>query len=162
MSLVKCGPLCRRSAVSTTVICTGKQVGLRCSYKSPSEADFTLTVEDMEAASPIKLLRFAFLLVLYLLGTGGITPQKVDARDPACNGSIAECSEEAEFQMDSEINRRLLEQKKYISPGALKKDQPVCGGGGSGNAYTNSGCLPAPSNPQTRGCFKYYRCRSDS
>ncbi|XP_010023633.2 protein RALF-like 32 [Eucalyptus grandis] len=116
----------------------------------------------MEATSPIKLLSFAFLLVLCLLSTGGITPHKVDARDPACNGSIAECSEEAEFQMDSEINRRLLEQKKYISPGALKRDQPVCNGGGSGNAYTNSGCLPTPSNPHTRGCAKYYQCRSGS
>ncbi|XP_048131236.1 protein RALF-like 32 [Rhodamnia argentea] len=117
----------------------------------------------MEATSPIKLLPLAFLSVLFLLSAGDITPRKVDARAPGCNGSIAECSEEAEFQMDSEINRRLLEQKKYISPGALKRDQPVCKGGGSGDAYSKSGdCLPSPSNPETRGCAKYYRCRSDS
>ncbi|KAI3419970.1 uncharacterized protein J3R85_012907 [Psidium guajava] len=116
----------------------------------------------MEATAPIKLLPLAFLLVLFLLSAGDVTPQKVDAHAPACNGSIAECSEEAEFQMDSEINQRLLEQQKYISPGALKRDQPVCSGGGSGNAYSKSGCLPTPSNPQTRGCAKYYRCRSGS
>ncbi|KAI6694755.1 hypothetical protein NL676_022465 [Syzygium grande] len=117
----------------------------------------------MAATSPIKLLPIAFLVVLYLLSTGNIAPQKVNARATACNGSIAECSEDTEFQMDSEINRRILEQKKYISPGALKRDQPVCNGGGSGNAYSKSGdCLPPPSNPETRGCSKYYQCRSDS
>ncbi|KAF8016306.1 hypothetical protein BT93_H1727 [Corymbia citriodora subsp. variegata] len=115
----------------------------------------------MEANSPIKLLWFVSLSVLNLLHAGGITPQKVNARDPVCNGSIVECKEEAEFHMDSEINRRLLEQK-FISPGALKRDQPVCNGRGSRGVYTKSGCLAPPSNPETRGCFKNYRCRSDS
>ncbi|XP_028804797.1 protein RALF-like 32 [Neltuma alba] len=81
------------------------------------------------------------------------------------NGTIAECNEEDEvMMMESEISRRLMvEQTKYISPGALRRDKPVCHGGGSGEAYSRSGgCLPSPSNPHTRGCSKYYRCRSDS
>ncbi|KAI9081718.1 hypothetical protein K1719_036321 [Acacia pycnantha] len=81
------------------------------------------------------------------------------------NGTIAECNEEDEMtMMESEISQRLMvEQRKYISPGALRRDKPVCNGGGSGEAYSKSGgCLPPPSNPHTRGCSKYYRCRSDS
>ncbi|KAG8655010.1 protein RALF-like 32 [Manihot esculenta] len=78
-----------------------------------------------------------------------------------CNGSIAECGEDNELLMESEISRRILEQSKYISPGALKRDQPVCNGGASGQSYSSS-CLPPSSNPETRGCSKYYRCRSDS
>ncbi|KAJ9187076.1 hypothetical protein P3X46_002572 [Hevea brasiliensis] len=78
-----------------------------------------------------------------------------------CNGSIVECSEDYELLMESEISRRILEQKKYISPGALKRDEPVCNGGASGQSYSSS-CLPPSSNPETRGCSKYYRCRSDS
>ncbi|KAJ9173871.1 hypothetical protein P3X46_016964 [Hevea brasiliensis] len=78
-----------------------------------------------------------------------------------CNGSIAECSEDYELLMESEISGRILAQKKYISPGALKRDKPVCNGGGSGQSYSSS-CLPSSSNSQTRGCSKYYRCRSDS
>lgn len=67
--------------------------------------------------------------------------------------------------MESEISKRFLEERtnKYIAPGALRRDKPVCNGGGSGEAYSRSGgCIPPPSNPQTRGCSKYYRCRSDS
>ncbi|GMI88990.1 ralf-like 32 [Hibiscus trionum] len=80
-----------------------------------------------------------------------------------CNGSIGDCEEANEILMESEISRRLLEGKRYISPGALKRDQPVCRGGSGGEAYSKSGgCLPEPSNPYDRGCSKYYRCRSDS
>ncbi|KAI4338880.1 hypothetical protein MLD38_023888 [Melastoma candidum] len=85
-----------------------------------------------------------------------------------CNGSVGDCSHGGgmvEFMMDSEINTRmfLLEDRKYISLGALRKDQPVCGDGSSGDAYgRDGGCIPPPSNPYTRGCSKYYRCRSDS
>ncbi|OIW11204.1 hypothetical protein TanjilG_28295 [Lupinus angustifolius] len=66
--------------------------------------------------------------------------------------------------MESEISKRfMMEEKRYISNGALKRDKPVCNGGGSGEAYSKTGgCLPPPSNPQSRGCFKYYRCRGDS
>lgn len=78
-----------------------------------------------------------------------------------CNGSIAEYNEESEVLMESESSRRFLEQKRYISPGALKPNQPVCRGGARGEAYSRN-CLPLPSNSGGRGCSKYYRCRSDS
>ncbi|CAA3007365.1 Hypothetical predicted protein [Olea europaea subsp. europaea] len=65
--------------------------------------------------------------------------------------------------MESEISRRILEDKKFISPGALKRDQPVCEGGAGGKPYTGSdGCVPAPSNTHHRGCEQYYRCRDNS
>ncbi|XVF37913.1 hypothetical protein REPUB_Repub20aG0052300 [Reevesia pubescens] len=84
-------------------------------------------------------------------------------RDSSACGGSGECNEADEMLMESEISRRFLEQKKYISPGALKRDQPVCNGGSSGEAYSKTGgCLPEPSNPYNRGCSKYYRCRSDS
>ncbi|KAG6742710.1 hypothetical protein POTOM_053633 [Populus tomentosa] len=76
--------------------------------------------------------------------------------------AIIECSEEYEFLMPSDISKRFLEEKrKYISPGALKPNRPVCNGGASGQSYSSS-CLPPPSNPPSRGCSKYYRCRSDN
>lgn len=78
-----------------------------------------------------------------------------------CNGSIAECNQEHELLMESEVSRRFLEEK-YISKGALERDKPVCDSGARGEAYSKSeGCLPPPSNPPSRGCSKYYRCRSD-
>ncbi|KAF9666152.1 hypothetical protein SADUNF_Sadunf16G0199100 [Salix dunnii] len=86
---------------------------------------------------------------------------KVALTTNGCNGSIAECNEEYELLMPTHISERYLEEtKKYISPGTLKPDQPVCNGGASGQSYSSS-CLPPPSNPPSRGCSKYYRCRSD-
>ncbi|KAL2506390.1 Protein RALF-like 32 [Abeliophyllum distichum] len=81
----------------------------------------------------------------------------------SCNGSIAECNEELEILMESDISRRFLQEKKYISPGALKRDQPVCNGGARGEPYSGGGgCVPPPSNTYNRGCQKYYRCRDDA
>ena len=85
------------------------------------------------------------------------------ASSSSCNGSIAECEQESELLMESEISKRFLAEKRYISPGALKKDEPVCNGGARGEAYSKTGgCLPPPANTYNRGCSKYYRCRSDS
>ncbi|XP_028121130.1 cold-responsive protein kinase 1-like [Camellia sinensis] len=80
-----------------------------------------------------------------------------------CNGSIAVCNFDLEMVMESAVSRRFMETKKYTSPGALKRDQSVCNGGGSGEAYSKTrGCLPPQSNPYDRGCSRYYRCRGDS
>ncbi|KAF8388469.1 hypothetical protein HHK36_027141 [Tetracentron sinense] len=77
-----------------------------------------------------------------------------------CNGSIAECYEEQEeMAMESEISRRILQGTKYITPGAQKPNQPVCGNGAQGVSYSSS-CLPPQANPSNRGCTKYYGCRS--
>uniref|UniRef100_A0A6N2MRS7 Protein RALF-like 32 n=1 Tax=Salix viminalis TaxID=40686 RepID=A0A6N2MRS7_SALVM len=109
---------------------------------------------------PESFPHFFFLLVilsLIILQLG----DKVALKTNGCNGSIAECNEEYEFVMPSHVSERYLEEtKKYISPGTLKPDQPVCNGGASGQSYSSS-CLPPPSNPPSRGCSKYYRCRSD-
>ena len=109
----------------------------------------------------ISLQFYNYLLVIGLLYLStGSSLIEGNAYTP-CNGSIAECDEEGEMLMESEISRRILAQK-YISPGALKPDQPVCNGGGRGEAYSRSGgCLPKESNPPNRGCEKFYRCRND-
>uniref|UniRef100_A0A7N0U3Q9 Uncharacterized protein n=1 Tax=Kalanchoe fedtschenkoi TaxID=63787 RepID=A0A7N0U3Q9_KALFE len=72
------------------------------------------------------------------------------------------CDPEGEFLTDSETSRRFLEEKKkYISYGALRRDQPVCGGGSRGQPYSSSSasCLPPRTNPQHGVCSKIYRCR---
>ncbi|KAJ4723088.1 Rapid ALkalinization Factor [Melia azedarach] len=114
----------------------------------------------MEPKLTILPLHFSFFLILFLL----LFSKAATARSAqVCNGSIAECNEEFEMLMESEISRRFLEGKKYITPGALKPDQPVCNGGSRGGSYSKSGgCLPPPSNPEDRGCPTYYRCRSGS
>nr|QBJ05438.1 rapid alkalization factor-like peptide 9 [Taraxacum kok-saghyz] len=75
---------------------------------------------------------------------------------PPSHGSLEDLLEEL---LESDITRRYLEEKRYISTGALKRDHPACSGGGGGDAYTKSGsCTPPPSNPYNRGCSKYYKC----
>lgn len=110
----------------------------------------------------MKSLKFCFLLVLGLVYLFNPSSLVAYAYTP-CNGSIAECSEENEQLMESEISRRFLAQQKSISYGALRPDHPACDSGAKGQAYSNSGdCLPPPANPPSRGCSKYYRCRSGS
>ncbi|KAK6255256.1 hypothetical protein SCA6_016561 [Theobroma cacao] len=111
----------------------------------------------------MKSLHFFFLVFFSLLYLTNSAMSPVSDAYMPCNGSIGDCNEANEMLMESEISRRFLEQKKYISPGALKRDQPVCNGGSRGEAYSDTeGCLPQPSNPYNRGCSKYYRCRSNS
>ncbi|KAJ0988923.1 hypothetical protein J5N97_007279 [Dioscorea zingiberensis] len=77
-----------------------------------------------------------------------------------CNGTIAECdADTAEFQMDSEIHHRLLQQGgKHIGYGALEPDRPACNTA-NGKAYAN--CVPQRNgNPPSRGCRPYEHCRS--
>ncbi|KAE8711525.1 Protein RALF-like 22 [Hibiscus syriacus] len=72
----------------------------------------------------------------------------------ACNGSIGECSEE--FELDSEISRRILQTTRYISYGALRGDTVPCSRRGA--SYYN--CQPgAQANPYNRGCSRITRCR---
>lgn len=112
----------------------------------------------------MKSLEFCFLLVLalvYLFNPSSLATLAYSSTPSPCNGSIAECNEENEQLMESEISRRFLAQQKSISYGALKPDRPACNSGASGQAYSNSeDCLPPPANPPNRGCPKYYRCRS--
>ncbi|PNX55436.1 protein RALF-like 33-like, partial [Trifolium pratense] len=69
---------------------------------------------------------------------------------PLCKGgSIAECLGDEEFELDSEINRRILATTKYISYGAMKRNTVPCSRRGA--SYYN--CRPgAQANPYSRGC----------
>ncbi|CAN0911288.1 Protein RALF-like 32 [Linum grandiflorum] len=120
-----------------------------------------------------------FLLLLHLLSAAATTcSSSTSASTPsicttAGNSTIATTTSSSMLMMSGDENdivvagkRRYVQEgvratNKYITPGALKKDQPVCNGGSSGQSYSSS-CLPPPSNPHTRGCSRYYRCRSDS
>lgn len=122
------------------------------------------TTLELETSSKMKSLQY-FCRFLFLLGLVCFIHPASSANDDytPCNGSIAECNEADEKLMGSEISKRFLAQQKSISYGALNKNQPVCNGGSNGEAYSKSGgCLPPPSNPETRGCSKYYRCRTGS
>ncbi|KAK3010490.1 hypothetical protein RJ639_012709 [Escallonia herrerae] len=78
-----------------------------------------------------------------------------------CRGSIGDCEggEDGlgfEFEMDSEINRRILATRRYISYGALSRNRVPCSRRGA--SYYN--CRPgAQANPYTRGCSAITRCR---
>ncbi|XP_073147657.1 rapid alkalinization factor [Henckelia pumila] len=76
-----------------------------------------------------------------------------------CRGSIAECMADSggEFEMDSEVNRRILATTKYISYGALQANRVPCSRRGA--SYYN--CQPgAQANPYTRSCSAATQCRS--
>ncbi|XP_019187977.1 PREDICTED: rapid alkalinization factor [Ipomoea nil] len=74
-----------------------------------------------------------------------------------CDGSTAECLAEAEeLEMESESSRRILATTRYISYGALQKNNIPCSRRGA--SYYN--CRPgAQANPYTRGCSAITRCR---
>ncbi|XVF32746.1 hypothetical protein REPUB_Repub17cG0109900 [Reevesia pubescens] len=74
-----------------------------------------------------------------------------------CQGSMAECMTNDEFDMDTEINRRILQTTQYISYGALQRNTVPCSRRGA--SYYN--CQPgAEANPYNRGCSAITRCRS--
>ncbi|KAK7277955.1 hypothetical protein RJT34_22976 [Clitoria ternatea] len=76
---------------------------------------------------------------------------------PTCKGTVAECLGGEEFELDSEINRRILATTKYISYGALQRNTVPCSRRGA--SYYN--CRPgAQANPYSRGCSAITRCRS--
>ncbi|XP_061373046.1 protein RALF-like 32 [Gastrolobium bilobum] len=133
-------------------------------YYSASEWKGTSKTHNtrMASKSTIRLLSLCYFMLFSFMHFNR-TVFSWTSHESTCNGSIAECNEEDEMLMESEISRRFLEQKRYISDGALKRDKPVCNGGATGEAYSKTGgCLPPPANPYNRGCSKYYRCRSDS
>ncbi|KAJ4870291.1 Protein RALF-like 33 [Raphanus sativus] len=75
-----------------------------------------------------------------------------------CTGSIAECSTAtgSEFDMDSEINRRILATTRYISYGALRRNTVPCSRRGASYYNCRRG---AQANPYSRGCSAITRCR---
>ncbi|KAL2238962.1 UNVERIFIED_CONTAM: Rapid alkalinization factor [Sesamum indicum] len=76
-----------------------------------------------------------------------------------CQGSLAECMADGtgEFEMDSEVNRRILATTRYISYNALQANNVPCSRRGA--SYYN--CRPgAEANPYTRSCSAATQCRS--
>ncbi|XP_057533724.1 protein RALF-like 24 [Amaranthus tricolor] len=76
-----------------------------------------------------------------------------------CDEKMGNCSNdvlmEEEFQVDSEINRRILGmQRKYISYETLKRDVVPCSTPGS--SYYSCGATPA--NRYRRGCSVITKC----
>nr|TKS14150.1 hypothetical protein D5086_0000042240 [Populus alba] len=64
-----------------------------------------------------------------------------------------------EFEMDSEINRRILATSNYISYDALDKNNIPCSQRGASYYNCKTG---AQANPYSRGCSAITRCRSGS
>ncbi|CAA7024719.1 unnamed protein product [Microthlaspi erraticum] len=75
----------------------------------------------------------------------------------SCKGSIADCiAEEEEFEFDSEISKRILASKKYISYGAIRKNNVPCSRRGASYYNCKRG---AQANPYRRGCSTITRCK---
>ncbi|OVA14863.1 Rapid ALkalinization Factor [Macleaya cordata] len=88
---------------------------------------------------------------------GWIPTRSLSSSSLTCEGSIAECQSDNEFQMDSEINRRILATTDYISYEALKANTVSCSISGAPYYNCKQG---AEANPQTRGCSTITQCRS--
>ncbi|KAF2545406.1 hypothetical protein F2Q70_00023286 [Brassica cretica] len=97
---------------------------------------------------------FAILAVQHLTVAADFLPFETE-----CRGTIAECSVSgmgAEFEMDSEINRRMLANRRYISYGALRRNSVPCSRRGASYYNCRRG---AHANPYSRGCSVITRCR---
>ncbi|XP_008789920.1 protein RALF-like 33 [Phoenix dactylifera] len=73
-----------------------------------------------------------------------------------CRGTVAECIAGDEFELESEISRRILAFRRYISYNSLRRGSVPCSRRGA--SYYN--CRPgAHANPYSRGCSAITRCR---
>ncbi|ESQ32232.1 hypothetical protein EUTSA_v10005147mg [Eutrema salsugineum] len=74
-----------------------------------------------------------------------------------CKGSMADCiaEEEEEFELESEISRRILDSKVYISYGALRRNVVPCSRRGASYYNCERG---AEANPYSHGCSIITRC----
>ncbi|KAJ9154502.1 hypothetical protein P3X46_027826 [Hevea brasiliensis] len=105
------------------------------------------------------LLICAILAVHVVVSTSSTVAVSFIPMESGCRGSIAEClmSGDEDFEMDNEINRRILATRKYISYGALMRNTVPCSRRGA--SYYN--CRPgAQANPYSRGCNRITRCRN--
>ncbi|KAJ6380281.1 hypothetical protein OIU76_016857 [Salix suchowensis] len=120
------------------------------------------------------LISAAVLMILMVMGLpstvqgsgdhhhhlGWIPTASTTTRSSICDkGSIAECMAEEdgeEFEMDTEISRRILATTKYVSYGALQKNNVPCSKRGASYYNCQNG---AQANPYSRGCSRITRCR---
>ncbi|XP_010931638.3 rapid alkalinization factor-like [Elaeis guineensis] len=87
----------------------------------------------------------------------GAVPLSWIPRLSTCQGTIAECLGGEEFDLSSEVARRILADSNYVSYNALKQDSVPCSRRGA--SYYN--CQPgAEANPYSRGCSAITQCRS--
>lgn len=111
---------------------------------------------------------YRYLFLVLLLSALIISSPTVDAsedhslnwvptRARGCQGTVAECMGNDEFEMDSEINRRILATSNYISYDALDKNNIPCSQRGASYYNCKTG---AQANPYSRGCSAITRCRS--
>lgn len=120
------------------------------------------TTSNMAYSNGLFLVSSIFVAVLFTVtvtvDAGGDFSQLNWAPEATCHGTIAECiAGREEFDMDTEINRRILATTKYISYGALQRNTVPCSQRGA--SYYN--CRPgAEANPYNRGCSTITRCRS--
>ncbi|KAJ6762682.1 PROTEIN RALF-LIKE 33 [Salix purpurea] len=61
-----------------------------------------------------------------------------------------------EFEMDTEISRRILATTKYVSYGALQKNNVPCSKRGASYYNCQNG---AQANPYSRGCSRITRAK---
>ncbi|MBA0715182.1 hypothetical protein Golax_014100 [Gossypium laxum] len=106
---------------------------------------------------PVSLIFVALVIALSTVDASGEHHLGWSSNKSGCQDSMAECMAEDEFDMDSEINRRILQTTQYISYGALQRNTVPCSQRGA--SYYN--CQPgAQANPYNRGCSAITRCRS--
>lgn len=105
---------------------------------------------------------FSALLLLSVIsasfiGSAAVLELEVlgDLYKQRCEGLIGECFAEDEMQMDSEINRRFLAGRTYISYGALRANSVPCSKRGS--SYYNCRST-SQANPYKRSCTQITRC----
>ncbi|KNA06740.1 hypothetical protein SOVF_178250 [Spinacia oleracea] len=86
---------------------------------------------------------------------GEILTRVCDEKLGNCSAELSAAAMAEEFEVDSEINRRILSmQRKYISYETLKRDVVPCSTPGS--SYYSCGATPA--NRYRRGCSVITRC----
>ncbi|WOL03310.1 protein RALF-like 33 [Canna indica] len=107
-------------------------------------------------AALLALAAAAVLAPAAASGAGGDLPLGWIPSLSGCRGTIAECLAGEEFDLGSEVSRRILATSSYISYGALKRDTVPCSRRGA--SYYN--CRPgAQANPYSRSCSAITRCR---
>ncbi|XP_042413163.1 protein RALF-like 33 [Zingiber officinale] len=111
---------------------------------------------------PVSLLVAALAVVATALAPDAASGAAVDLPlgwIPAlsgCRGTIAECLAGEEFDLGSEVSRRVLATTNYISYGALRRDTVPCSRRGA--SYYN--CRPGgQANPYSRSCSAITQCR---
>ncbi|XAR49131.1 hypothetical protein NMG60_11032211 [Bertholletia excelsa] len=116
-----------------------------------------------------KILALWFIANLMLLsstspslavGESGSQAQQLGEWIPVrsgCRAAEAGClTGGEEFELDSEVSRRILATSRYISYGSLQRNTVPCSRRGASYYNCRAG---AQANPYSRGCSTITRCR---